>query len=108
MQGKPVIVVLKLSNPTVVSEFEPSADAILVSLGVQDQAILEVLSGKAEPSGLLPLQMPADMKTVEEQAEDTPHDMRPHVDAAGNAYDFGFGLNWNGVIRDERTRTYGN
>lgn len=106
MQGKPVIVVLKMSNPTVVSEFEPSADAILVSFGVQDQAVLEVLSGNAEPSGLLPLQMPADMNTVEEQAEDTPHDMRSHVDAVGNAYDFGFGLNWNGVIRDDRTLTY--
>ena len=106
MQSKPVIVVLKMSNPTVVSEFEPSSDAILVSFGVQDQALLEILSGKAEPSGLLPLQMPADMRTVEEQAEDTPHDMRPHVDAAGNAYDFAFGLNWQGVIRDERTRAY--
>jgi len=106
MQSKPVIVVLKMSNPTVVSEFEPSAAAILVSFGVQDQALLEILSGKAEPSGLLPLQMPADMRTVEEQAEDTPHDMRPHVDVAGNAYDFAFGLNWQGVIRDERTRAY--
>ena len=103
---KPVIVVLKMSNPTVVAEFEPSADAILVSFGVQDQAVLDILSGSVEPSGLLPLQMPADMQTVEEQAEDTPHDMRPHVDAAGNAYDFGFGLNWSGAIRDERTRTY--
>ena len=106
MQSKPVIVVLKMSNPTVVSEFEPSADAILVSFGVQDQALLEILSGKAEPSGLLPLQMPADMRTVEEQAEDTPHDMRPHVDVAGNAYDFAFGINWQGVIRDKRTRTH--
>ena len=106
MQSKPVVVVLKMSNPTVVSEFEPSADAILVSFGVQDQALLEILSGNAEPSGLLPLQMPADMRTVEEQAEDTPHDMRPHVDVAGNAYDFAFGLNWQGVIRDERTRTH--
>ena len=106
MEGKPVIVVLKMARPTVVSEFEPSVDAILVSFGVQDQAILEVLSGDAEPSGLLPLQMPADMRTVEKQAEDTPHDMRPHVDSAGNAYDFGFGLNWDGVIQDERTRMY--
>ena len=106
MQGKPVIVVLEMSNPTVVSEFEPSADAILVSFGVQDQAVLEVLSGKAEPSGLLPLQIPADMQTVEEQAEDRPHDMRPHADTTGNVYDFGFGLDWNGVIQDERTRTY--
>jgi beta-glucosidase len=107
MKGKPVIVVLNLANPTVVSEFEPGANAILVSFGVQDQAILAVLTGATEPSGLLPLQMPENMQTVEEQAEDTPHDMKPHVDAAGHAYGFGFGLNWSGVIQDERTRKYG-
>lgn len=107
MNGKPVIVVLNMSNPTVASEFEPSADAILVSFGVQDQAILDILSGEAEPSGLLPLQMPADMQTVEEQFEDTPHDMRPYVDSEGNVYDFAFGLNWSGIIEDLRTETYG-
>ena len=107
MNWKPVVVVLNLSNPTVVSEFEPSTNAILVSYGVQDQAILDILTGVAEPSGLLPLQMPANMQTVEEQAEDTPHDMQPYIDVAGNAYDFGFGLNWAGVIEDARTETYG-
>ncbi len=107
MKGKPVIVVLNLSNPTVVSEFEPSANAILVSFGVQDQAILDILTGAAEPSGLLPLQMPANMQTVEQQYEDTPHDMQAYVDAEGNAYDFAFGLDWAGVIEDARTATYG-
>ena len=106
MNGKPVIVVLNLSTPTVASEFEPSANAILVSFGVQDQAILDILTGAAEPSGLLPLQMPANMQTVEEQHEDTPHDMQPYVDAQGNAYDFAFGLNWSGIIEDARTVTY--
>ncbi len=108
MGGKPVIVVLNLSNPTVVSELEPSANAILVTFGVQDQAILEILTGAAEPSGLLPFQLPADMRTVEEQDEDRPHDMAPYVDAEGNVYDFGFGLNWAGVIADRRTATYVN
>jgi beta-glucosidase len=107
MSGKPVIVVLNMTKPTVVSEFEPSANAIVVSFGVQDQAILGLLTGVAEPSGLLPLQMPADMQTVEQQSEDTPHDMQPYVDAAGNAYDFAFGLNWAGLIEDARTATYG-
>jgi beta-glucosidase len=106
MSGKPVIVVLTLSNPAVVSEFEPSVNAILVSFGVQDQAILDILSGAAEPSGLLPFQMPANMQTVEEQYEDTPRDMRPYVDAQGHAYDFAFGLKWAGVIQDARTATY--
>ena len=29
-----------------------------------------------------------------------------HVDTEGNAYDFGFGLNWKGVINDKRVMTY--
>ena len=46
------------------------------------------------------------MRTVEEQFEDTPHDMRCYKDADGNTYDFAFGLNWKGVISDERTKRY--
>jgi beta-glucosidase len=106
MGRKPVIVVLTMAKPTVVAEFEPVATAILASFGVQDQAILDILTGAAEPSGLLPFQMPAHMQTVEEQYEDTPRDMRPYVDAQGNAYDFGFGLGWTGVINDARTARY--
>lgn len=107
MNGKPVIVLLNLSNPTVVAEFEPGADAIVVGFDVQDQAILDILTGAAEPSGLLPFQMPANMRTVEEQYEDTPHDMEPYVDADGHVYDFAFGLDWRGVIDDTRTAKYG-
>lgn len=106
MKGKPVIVSMLLSNPAVVEEFEREADAIVANFGVQDQAILEVLTGAAEPSGLLPMQMPAHMRTVEEQLEDVAHDMEVHVDSEGNRYDFAFGLNWSGVIDDERTRKY--
>jgi beta-glucosidase len=32
--------------------------------------------------------------------------MEVHVDASGNAYDFTFGLNWSGVIQDERVTKY--
>lgn len=105
MKGKPVIVCIEASNPMVFAEFEQQADAILLSFGVQDQAMLDILTG-VEPSGLLPVQMPADMKTVEEQYEDTPHDVRVHTDSEGNRYDFGFGMNWKGVISDKRTEAY--
>ncbi|WP_201006958.1 glycoside hydrolase family 3 protein [Paenibacillus glycanilyticus] len=107
MGEKPVIVTLFLVNPTVMEEFETSADAILVHFGSSDKAMLELLSGQAEPSGLLPLQLPANMRTVEEQFEDVPHDMACHVDDQHHAYDFGFGMNWQGVIEDDRTRKYG-
>ena len=106
MGDKPVVVVISATRPFVPAEFEPAADAVLVHFGIQNQAVLDLVSGAAEPSGLLPMQLPADMRTVEEQHEDAPHDMRCHVDADGNTYDFAFGLNWKGVINDNRTRKY--
>jgi beta-glucosidase len=106
MNGKPVIVSMFLSKPAVVAEFEKDVNGIVAEFGVTTQAILDILSGKSEPSGLLPLQMPADMNTVEKQLKDVPHDMKSHVDSEGNKYDFGYGLNWKGVIKDERTAKY--
>lgn len=32
--------------------------------------------------------------------------MKPLVDSDGNSWDFGFGLNWKGVINDSRTEKY--
>ncbi len=106
MGGKPVIVQVDATRPFIVSEFEKSADAILLGFGIQKQAILDIISGKSEPSGLLPMQMPLDMRTVEEQFEDVPRDMKCYVDSEGNTYDFAFGLSWNGVINDSRVQKY--
>ncbi len=106
MGAKPVIVIIDDSNPMVFSEIEKSAGAILVHFGVQDQALLDILTGASEPSALLPFQMPANMKTVEEQNEDVPRDMKCYTDSDGNTYDFGFGLNWQGVISDQRVAKY--
>ncbi len=103
MNGKPVVVSVTTSNPMVFGEIETQASAILLNFGVQDQALLEIVAGKAEPSALLPMQMPADMITVEKQAEDVPFDMKPYKDSEGHSYDFGFGMNWKGVIKDART-----
>jgi beta-glucosidase len=106
MGEKPVVVVVNVSKPMVFAEIEPAASAILVHMGVQDQALMELISGTVEPSALLPFQMPADMRTVEEQFEDVPRDMECYTDSDGNTYDFAFGLNWNGVINDERVSRY--
>lgn len=106
MGEKPVIVIVKVSNPMVFSEIEKSANAILIHMGVQDQALMDIITGAAEPSALLPFQMPVDMKTVEEQSEDVPRDMKCYVDSEGNTYDFAFGLNWQGLINDARVAKY--
>ena len=106
MNGKPVLVSVNISNPMVFAEFEKEVDAIVGEFGVQIEALLDIVSGKTEPSGLLPLQMPLNMSTVEKQMEDVPHDMIPYTDSSGNVYDFGFGLNWKGIIKDARTAKY--
>ena len=108
MGKKPVVVLVDVSNPMVFSEIEKNASAILVHFGVQDQALMDIITGVSEPSGLLPFQMPADMKTVEEQLEDVPRDMNCYTDTDGNMYDFGFGLNWQGIINDGRATKYKN
>lgn len=107
MGDKPVIVVVACDRPFVPAEIEPAADALLLTFGVSNNALLDIISGRFEPSGLLPLQLPANMKTVEEQCEDVPFDMECYHDADNNSYDFAFGLNWNGVISDSRVKTYG-
>lgn len=104
--GKPVVVVLTMHNPTILAELEPYADAILVEYGVERRAISAMLTGQAEPSGLLPHQLPRDMETVEAHCEDKPFDLIPYTDSEGNTYDFGFGMNWSGVISDARTEKW--
>ena len=106
MGQKPVVVVVETGRPLVLAEIEPYADAVLLSFNVQHQALLDLISGHNEPSALLPMQMPADMAAVEAQLEDVPRDMRCYRDADGHDYDFAFGMNWSGVISDERVKKY--
>jgi beta-glucosidase len=101
-----VIVAVDTTSPFIVSEFEDQVDAILLYFSVSETAVLDIVTGQYEPSGLLPFQMPANMETVEAQYEDVPRDMDCYVDAEGNTYDFAYGLNWSGVIDDERVATY--
>jgi len=106
MGDKPVIVMVAMERPFVPAEIEPWADVLLVSCGVSSNALLDILSGVAEPYGLLPCQLPAHMETVEAQCEDVPRDMECYRDAQGHVYDFAFGMDWKGVINDTRVKRY--
>jgi len=112
-----VIIAMEMTHGAMVwSEVEPLADAILMKYKnggfhvgdseLQRDVILEIIVGEVEPSALLPLQQPASMEAVEAQLEDVPRDTQCYVDANGNTYDFAFGLNWSGVIKDARTAEY--
>ena len=106
MGKRPVIVVINMLNPMVMKEIEPYADAVIAVFDVQAQAVMDIVSGRCEPSGLLPFQLPRDMSAVELHCEDKPHDMPCYCDTQGHFYDFAFGMNFKGVIDDERVRKY--
>ncbi len=106
MGNKPVVLSVKCFKPCVLAEVEPLVDAVIIDFETQAQAVLDIVSGKHEPSGLLPMQFPKDMFTVEAQKEDVPRDMTPYVDSEGHAYDFAFGMNWKGTINDARVKKY--
>ena len=46
---KPVIVIIRISNPTIVSEFENEIDGLIINFGIQDQALMDIISGAVEP-----------------------------------------------------------
>jgi beta-glucosidase len=107
MGGKPVIVFVKTINPFICAEFEQAADAIVLDFSVQAGALMDIVSGGVKPSGLLPFIMPKNMETVEKHCEDLPFDIEPYKDECGNSYDFAYGLDFGGVIKDGRVEKYG-
>ena len=113
--GVPAVVAMFTGNPLCFHEFEKEVDGIVVTFSgaslygganASSEALARIIAGVDEPSGLLPLQMPKDMDDVERQAEDTPRDMECYTDSVGHKYDFAYGLNYAGVINDERVQKY--
>lgn len=109
-EGAKIILLVEATRPMVFSEIEPYVDVILFAWnmqgGLQNAAWANIIKGEVEPTGLLNAQHPANMETVEASYEDVPRDLECYVDSEDNTYDFCFGLDWAGVIDDERTATY--
>ena len=108
--AKLIVIVEATNNAQCFHEFESAADVILWSWASSGRsfgkAYGRILKGEVEPSALLPCQMPKDMEAVEASLEDVPRDVECYTDSEGNTYEFGYGLNWSGVIDDERTKQY--
>lgn len=98
-KNTPVVVAVKAKTSFIPAEFERKADAIIVGYSVDDSAFVDVVLGRHEPRGRLPMTSPKDMDAVEAQLEDVGEDMKAYRDSVGHVYRFGFGLDWKGVIR---------
>ena len=56
----PTVLVINLVNPWVINEIEPKAAAVLATFGLKGEALLDVISGRFNPTGKLPLTIPKD------------------------------------------------
>ena len=87
-QVKPLILVVDLNRPAILSELNDLSDALIGTFGVDDEVIHEIINGKTNPSGKLPFELPSSMSEVEEQFEDVPDD------TANPLYRYGYGLSF--------------
>ncbi|HTI63460.1 MAG TPA: glycoside hydrolase family 3 N-terminal domain-containing protein [Gemmatimonadaceae bacterium] len=84
----PTVAVVYLDRPAILTPLEQHARALIAAFGVSDDALLDVLSGRAHPEGKLPFDLPASMDAVLAQRSDLAHDIpRP-------LYRFGYGLRY--------------
>ncbi len=88
MAQKPCVVVMYMERPPVFPEIVENAAAIVANFGATDQAILDVLFGRAKPTGKLPFEIPSSIEAVEKQLEDVPYDSENPL------FPFGFGLEY--------------
>ncbi|MCA8154752.1 glycoside hydrolase family 3 C-terminal domain-containing protein [Burkholderia contaminans] len=82
------IVSVYMDRPAILTNVQDKATAILANFGVTDAALFDVLTGKGQPQGKLPFELPSSMAEVAAQREDVPHD------TAHPLYPFGFGLSY--------------
>lgn len=84
----PTIVTVYLDRPAILTPVRDLARAVIVNFGVSDEALLDVLTGRAKPQGKLPFELPSSMEAVAAQRPDMPHD------SARPLYPFGYGLRY--------------
>lgn len=89
---KPTVLVINYSSPWVIDEIDnPNVKTVLATFGTTTDALLDVLSGKFNPSGKMPFSTPVSRKAVLENQSDVPG----YLKSKGYAlFKFGDGLSY--------------
>jgi beta-glucosidase len=70
----PVVMTVYLDRPAILTEVKDKVAALYADFGINDDALLDVLAGKAQAGGHLPFELPSSMRAVTAQNSDVPHD----------------------------------
>jgi beta-glucosidase len=81
----PTIVTIYLDRPAVLTPLKGHARAVLANFGISDDALMDVVAGRAKPQGKLPFDLPSSNAAADAQHSDVAHDI------ARPLYPFGFG-----------------
>ena len=84
-----LITIVDLNRPAILTDLEAVSDALVGTFGVSDEAMLDVVHGRHNPTGKLPFELPSSMAEVEAQLEDLPDD------TANPLFPYGWGLSFN-------------
>ena len=101
--GKPIILVLNMGRPRLISEIEPFMSAVLNiylpgNLGAD--ALVDIISGKVNPSGKLPYTYPAFPNSLNtyyykpSEVQNNSQGAYNYVGELNNLYEFGYGLSY--------------
>lgn len=88
INSKPTITVMSLGRPPVIPDINEASKAVIADFENDDEIILELIYGKYNPTGKLPIEIPSSVEAVENQFEDLPYDSKNPL------YSFGFGMSY--------------
>ena len=102
--GKPIILILNLGRPRLISDFDPLMSAVInvyLPGNFGADALADILSGKVNPSGKLPYTYPAYPNSLlpyyykPSEVQNNAQGAYNYVGKVNNLYDFGYGLSYS-------------
>lgn len=70
----PTVVNIYLDRAVVIPELAENSAALVANFGAVDQVLIDLLLGRFNPTGRLPIELPRSMEAVRAQLEDVPYD----------------------------------
>ncbi|GAB4013950.1 glycoside hydrolase family 3 N-terminal domain-containing protein [Spirosoma migulaei] len=89
---KPTVVLINYTSPWIIDEIDnPNVKTVLATFGTTTDAVLDVLSGKFNPTGKMPFTTPVSRQAVLDNQSDVPGHLKPKGYAL---FTFGDGLSY--------------
>ena len=83
--GVPVVLVVALDRPAILTPVEPIVGALVAEFGCSDEALLQALTGAVPPRGRLPFDLPRSAGAADAVRPDVPSDTLDPLFRAGTA-----------------------